>query len=401
MYDWANSAYITVFGAVIGAFFTGSIVPGDEYWGLSRREPCSASSSGLDRFCSCWRCRSSAPWPTTPGRSAATCATSPCWARVFTLLAAFIPEGQVPLFLFVVLVSQFGFVAANVFYDGFLPDIATDDTIDAVSSKGFAYGYLGGGLWLLLALLLITLSSDEAGATLTETLAARISIFGSGVWWVGFSIISLRRLPADDADGNGRPQSESPSTHPIGFARTLSTTRQLRAFPQLLLFVVAFVLYNSGNRDRDRRVRTICRGHARVSSCRRSPWPFSSCSSSRSSVRCCSVRSPNASDRSGPCSSPSWCGHGLAVVAFFLPEGSSAGFLGLGAVVGFVLGGVQALSRSLYGTDDPRGGVGRVLRVLLGVLEAVAVIGPLLFGLDQRRHRLGETADPCPSLHSS
>ena len=51
--------------------------------------------------------------------------------------------------------AQFGFVGANVFYDGFLPDLTTEDTIDKVSSKGFALGYVGGGLYLALSLGLV------------------------------------------------------------------------------------------------------------------------------------------------------------------------------------------------------------------------------------------------------
>ena len=180
MYDWANSAYITIFGAVIGAFFTGTIMPDDRYWGLS----------GEALFSILVGIGSILLMLAMPilGAMADYAEAKKRYLRgfmilgaVFVLITPFMPDGQVPLFLLVVLVGQFGFVAANVFYDGFLPEIASDETIDKVSSRGFALGYLGGGLYLVLALALISFSSDEAGATLTESLAARISIFGSGV----------------------------------------------------------------------------------------------------------------------------------------------------------------------------------------------------------------------------
>ena len=198
MYDWANSAYITIFGAVIGAFFTGTIMPDDRYWGLSGESLFSilVGIGSILLMLAMPVLGAMADYASAKKRYLRNFAFL---GSVFVLITPFVPDGQVPLFLIIVLVGQFGFVAANVFYDGFLPEIATDDTIDKVSSKGFALGYLGGGLYLLLALVLISMSSDDAGATLSESLAARISIFGSGIWWIGFSLFSLARLPADGA----------------------------------------------------------------------------------------------------------------------------------------------------------------------------------------------------------
>ena len=179
MYDWANSAYITIFGAVIGAFFTGTIMQGDTYWGLSGEALFSIliGIGSIVLMLSMPVLGAMADYADSKRRSLRNFAFL---GAIFVLITPFVPDGQVPLFLLVVVVSQFGFVAANVFYDGFLPEIASDDTIDRVSSKGFALGYLGGGLYLLFALVLIFFSSDEPGATLSEALAARIAIFGSG-----------------------------------------------------------------------------------------------------------------------------------------------------------------------------------------------------------------------------
>ncbi|MDJ0923900.1 MAG: MFS transporter [Acidimicrobiia bacterium] len=375
MYDWANSAYITIFGAVIGAFFTGTIMPDDRYWGLSG-EALFSILVGLGSILLMLA------MPVL-GAMADYAEAKKRYLRGFMLLGSafvlitpFIPDGQVPLFLLVTLVGQFGFVAANVFYDGFLPEIASDDTIDKVSSKGFALGYLGGGIYLVFALALIMLSSDEAGASFTESLAARIGIFGSGVWWIGFSVFSLKRLPAD-----GPAPAEQMGLRDyvaIGFGRTVSTTRKLRTFPQLLLFVLAFIVYNSGT------------GTVIAVS---GPYAEDTLNLELETIALAflvvqfiaffgALMFGIIAGRTGPKRAVMitlvvWTG--LAVMAFFLPEGSDVGFLLLAAIVGFVLGGVQALSRSLYGTMIPEEASAEFFG-FFSVFSKLSGIGPLVFG---------------------
>lgn len=375
MYDWANSAYITIFGAVIGAFFTGTIMPDDRYWGLSG-EALFSILVGLGSILLMLAMPILGAMADYAEAKKRYLRAFMIVGAAFVLITPFVPDGQVPLFLLVVLVGQFGFVAANVFYDGFLPEIATDDTIDTVSSKGFAFGYLGGGLYLVFALALISLSSDDAGATLTESLAARISIFGSGLWWIGFSGFSLRRLPAD-----GPAPSEQLGIREyiaVGFGRTVSTTRKLRTFPQLLLFVIAFIIYNSGT------------GTVIAVS---GPYAEDTLNLELETIALAflivqfiaffgALMFGIISQRTGPKRAVMmtlvvWTG--LAVMAFFLPEGSAAGFLLLAAIVGFVLGGVQALSRSLYGTMIPEEASAEFFG-FFSVFSKLSGIGPLVFG---------------------
>lgn len=374
MYDWANSAYITIFGAVIGAFFTGTIVTGDGYWGLSGEALFSilVGIGSIILMLVMPVLGAMADYADSKRRYLRTFAFL---GALFTLVLPFVPAGQVPLFLFVVVIGQLGFVAANVFYDGFLPEIATDDTIDQVSSKGFAYGYLGGGLYLLLALVLIFFSSDEAGATLTEELAARIAIFGSGVWWIVFALVSLARLPADGPGADRRTLGEYAS---IGFERTLATTRKLRRFPQLLLFVIAFIIYNSGT------------GTVIAVS---GPYAEDTLGLELEIIALAflmvqfiaffgALMFGWIATRIGPKSAVMitlvvWTG--LAGMAFFIPEGSNVGFLALASIVGFVLGGVQALSRSLYGSMIPEQASAEFFG-FFSVFSKLSGIGPLVFG---------------------
>ena len=387
MYDWANSAYITIFGAVIGAFFTGTIMPDDRYWNLSGEALFSilVGIGSILLMLAMPVLGAMADYASAKKRYLRNFAFL---GAVFVLITPFIPDGQVPLFLLIVLVGQFGFVGANVFYDGFLPEIATDETIDKVSSKGFAYGYLGGGLFLLFALILISSSSDEAGATLTESLAARISIFGSGLWWIGFSLFSLTRLPAD-----GPPPSEQMTIRDyvsVGFGRTMSTTRKLRTFPQLLTFVIAFIIYNSGT------------GTVIAVS---GPYAEDTLGLELETIALAflivqfiaffgALMFGIISDRVGPKRAVMmtlvvWTG--LAVMAFFLPEGSDGGFLLLAAIVGFVLGGVQALSRSLYGTMIPEEASAEFFG-FFSVFSKLSGIGPLVFGAVSAITDSGRTA---------
>ncbi|MFC2153663.1 MFS transporter [Actinomycetota bacterium] len=386
MYDWANSAYITIFGAVIGAFFTGTIVQGDEYWGLSGEALFSilVGIGSIILMLVMPVLGAMADYADSKKRFLRNFAFV---GALFTLILPFVPDGQVPLFLLVVVIGQFGFVAANVFYDGFLPEIASDDTIDKVSSKGFALGYLGGGLYLLLALVLIFFSSDEAGATLTETLAARIAIFGSGVWWVAFSLFALARLPADGAGSGTRSIGQYAS---IGFARTLATGRKLTKFPQLLLFVVAFIVYNSGT------------GTVIAVS---GPYAEDTLGLELQVIGLAfllvqfiaffgALGFGQLAKRIGPKESVMvslvvWTG--LAVMAYFLPEGSSVGFLALASIVGFVLGGVQALSRSLYGSMIPEEASAEFFG-FYSVFSKLSGIGPLVFGAVSAATGSGRTA---------
>ena len=84
------------------------------------------------------------------------------------------------------IIANVCFGAALVFYNAFLPEITTEDQADKVSSRGFAYGYLGGAILLALNLLLV-LRAEQLG--ISTSLAVRLSLLSAGVWWGGFALI--------------------------------------------------------------------------------------------------------------------------------------------------------------------------------------------------------------------
>src|SRR5205807_2368009 len=83
------------------------------------------------------------------------------------------------------------FGASIVLYNAYLNDITTEDRRDEVSSRGFALGYLGGGL-LLAANLALVAAADGLG--ISNSLAVRLSLFSAGVWWGGFAVITFALL---------------------------------------------------------------------------------------------------------------------------------------------------------------------------------------------------------------
>lgn len=383
MYDWANSAYITTFGAIVAAFFTGVIVPEGGYNGLSGQTLWSGviSIGAIILFI----------WMPVLGAMADYASAKKRFLRGFALVGAvttlavpFVPSGSVLTFLVVVLVTQIGFVAANVFYDGFLPVIATDETIDRVSSKGFAFGYIGGGLYVLLALVLILLSGDGGPTGLSVETASRVGIAGAGIWWLIFTGVALRRLP-EEVDAPRPPDWLEGGPRwlgyaRIGFARTWETTRQLFGFKQLGLFVIAYIFYN----DAVQTVITVSGAYAEETLGLGAAEIIITFLIVQFVAFGGALAFGALSGRVGTkgaiqLSLLVWIG--IAVAAFFLPEGDPVPLYGLAVFVGFVLGGVQALSRSLYGSMIPENASAEFYGFYSVFSKFSAIWGPLVFAI--------------------
>lgn len=130
---------------------------------------------------------------------------------ISTILMFFITPGGHWLAGLLFLVANVAFGASIVFYNSYLPSIASEDQRDSVSSYGWAMGYLGGGLLLLLNLVLF-LFGDKLG--FDGGMVARISLASAGVWWLGFSLITFSRLQPRHAV---RPLPEGESYFTVGF----------------------------------------------------------------------------------------------------------------------------------------------------------------------------------------
>jgi MFS transporter, UMF1 family len=382
MYDWANSAYITTFGAIVAAFFTGVIVPDEGYHGLSGETLWSliVSIGAFVLFLAMPVLGAVADFASVKKRFLVVFAIVGAGT---TILLPLVPDGAVIAFLAVVLITQIGFVAGNVFYDSYLPLISTDETIDRVSSKGYAYGYIGGGLYVLLALFVILLSGDGGLTGLTEEAAARVGIAGAGLWWLLFSVVSLRRLPADqpqhrDQDGWSQPTWVGYAR--IGFSRTVATARKLVGFKHILLFVLAFFFYN----DAINTVIVVTGAYAEDTLGLSTTEIIVTFLIVQFVAFFGALLFGSVADRIG--TKPAilvtlaiWIG--VAIAGYYLPEGQAMPLYVLGAVVGLVLGGAQALSRSLYGSMIPEAASAEFYGFFTVFSKFSAIWGPLVFAV--------------------
>lgn len=138
------------------------------------------------------------------------------------------------------IVANLAFGAALVFYNSYLPDIASEDERDRVSSYGWAMGYIGGGLLLALNLAFFKFS-EELGVP--ESLSVRINLASAGIWWLGFSFLTWGRLKPRHA-ARALPPKETYVS--VGFKQLGHTFRELKHFPETLKFLLAYFLYNDG-----------------------------------------------------------------------------------------------------------------------------------------------------------
>jgi len=381
MYDWANSAYITTAGAIIAAFFTGEIVSDQGWHGLSGETLWAwvVSAGALLLFLAMPVLGAVADFSAAKRRYLRAFAF---FGAATTVVLATVPANSVVAFLGVFLLTNIGFVGANVFYDGFLPDISTDATIDRVSSKGYAFGYIGGGLYVALAFVAISLTKNDLGDV--RPAMVRLAIAGAGVWWVGWSLYCLRLLP-DSGEAQPLPAelagvSTVVAYARIGFGRTMATARKLLGFKQLLLFVIAYMIYNDGTQT----VINVSGAYAEDTLGLDTTQIIVAFLIVQFIAFGGALWFGYLSDRIGPKRSilialVVWTG--IAIGGYFLPEGNAVPLYLLAVVIGFVLGGVQALSRSLYGSMIPEEASAEFFGFFTVFSKFSAIWGPLLFGI--------------------
>lgn len=270
--------------------------------------------------------------------------------------------------LFVVANVAFG--ASMVVYNSFLPEIAPPEERDSVSSKGWGLGYLGGGLALALNLVLFA----KAGALgISESMAARINLASAGVWWAGFTIIPLLRLRNRDR--------VIVASHGVGgsFLQFWNTLRGMRAYPQTLLFLIAYLLYN----DAVQAVIALS-GQFGVDELK---IPMSTLALAILMVQFLAFAGALLFNlvAKGIGTKPAivvslfiWTG---VLVGVYLFVRTTLHFFVMAAVVAIVLGGTQALSRSLFSQMIPKGREAEYFSLYEIGDKGTSWMAPLFFGL--------------------
>lgn len=245
------------------------------------------------------------------------------------------------------IIACVGFWGSLVFYNSFLPEIAAPQDRDRISAKGFAYGYIGSVLLQIICFIFIFFPGILGGfesETEASTIQFRFSFLLVGLWWWGFGQYSLRRLPRPAPAGTGDLQHAVLSK---GYKELQKVINQLRHLPPLKRFLFAFFFYNMG-------VQTVMLVAALYG---KSELQIPTNNLIIAILIIQLIAIPGAytiswlSSRIGNIRTLMtvvviWIG--LCVTGYLLPVGGIYEFYGLAAAVGFVMGGIQSLSRSTY-----------------------------------------------------
>lgn len=387
-YDWANSAYITTTATVIIGPYLTSLANNAACPDLAPGAVCQTPVMLLGIF------------PVLPG------ALHPFLATLSTIISAVLllfvgalvdrsphPHrwlagsawigaiaGSLMFFLqgdnwqlgaWLMIIGAFSFGASVVVYDSILVRIAGPDERDRVSSRGWAFGYVGGGT-LLVANFLLMSFYDQLG--ITYEMAIRLSLLSAGLWWGAFTIIpvlGLRKLPKEVP---AEVSAENP------FAQLAHTFAEMKQYPQTLLFLLAFLFYNDG-------IQTVI-----VSSSLYAQFELGFTSDKvmltflvtqfvavAGALAFGKVAGRLGAKKTVLGGIVIWLG--VVAVGFLLPSGIFGALIGLGAAIGLVMGGTQALSRSMYSQLIPLGKESEYFSFYQAMERGTSWLGTLTFAL--------------------
>ena len=270
------------------------------------------------------------------------------------------------------LIANVAFGASNVLYNSFLNDIAPPEERDDVASKGWGIGYLGGGLALVLNLALFFKASSLG---ISEALATRINLMSAGAWWALFSIIPMMRIR------NRQPLVSSAGKGVLfgPFAQFFRTVRGMRAYPQTLTFLIAYLLFNDA-------VQAVIALAGQFGS-DELKIPMSTLAlvillvqfeAFAGSFLFNWVAKAIGAKRAIIVSLVIWTG---ALVSVYVSIKTTLQFFIMAGVIAIVLGGTQALSRSLYSLMIPKGKEAEYFSVYEISDKGTSWMAPLFFGL--------------------
>jgi UMF1 family MFS transporter len=250
MYDWANSAFFTtVVGSLFGPYLTrlAQAAVGDNGVVLNLGFLGSVTAKSLSTFAVSVSVFSQVFILPVLGSIADYSHLKKRLMAVFcyiavtaTCLLYFVAGNLYLMGALLFIIANISYGASVVFYNAFLPEITTEDQRDKVSSRGFALGYLGGGLLLALNFVFVAIAPRLGIST---GMAVRLSLLSAGLWWGGFAIITFKRLKTRAA---GREMQAGKSFLTIGFSELGQTFRELIRLRHTLQYLIGYLLYNDG-----------------------------------------------------------------------------------------------------------------------------------------------------------
>lgn len=240
-----------------------------------------------------------------------------------------------------------------VFYNAFLSDITTEDQRDKVSARGYALGYVGGSVMLVVNLLLLNFHETLG---ITQGMAVRICLAAAALWWGGFAIITFVTLKSN---GVAKERPADKNFVAIAFSEIGQTLREFIKLKHTLLFLIAYLFYNDGIQTVIYQASVFVEQELFIAKGLPANPIFLVMLFLETQI-CAFVGAlfwERVSRKIGTkptiLLSLAWWA-GVVIYAYgFLTEASQAWYLG--AAIGFVIGGTQSLSRSLYSQMIPHG----------------------------------------------
>ncbi len=265
-----------------------------------------------------------------------------------------------------------GFAGANIFYESLLPHIAKKDDIDQVSTRGYALGYVGGGI--LLVINVLWFMQPDSFFMPDGGFALRASFFSVAVWWAIFSIPLFRNVPEPPVV---QVADEQVNVVSAGFKRLAHTFRQITRYRQLLIFLIAFWIYNDGIGTiikmataygdeigidlTDMVIALIITQFVGIPFSFGFGWLARRLGTKRSILLALVVYTL------------------ISIAGYFMT--TSTHFYILAFAVGMVQGGSQALSRSLYGAMVPKSQSAEFFGFFSTSSKFAGILGPLIFAV--------------------
>jgi UMF1 family MFS transporter len=380
MYDWANSAMVTLIVTAVFPIYYKSVLAA----GLP--DAVATFRFGIATTVALAISAIVSPFLGTVADFAAAKKRYLGWflalGVVTTGLMFFLQQGMWAAALVLFMLANVGANGSFVFYDALLPHVASRDEVDRVSTAGYALGYVGGGLLLVLALGLIMAPATfglPAGEGLTPgqaTLPTRITFLLTAGWWAVFALPLFRLVPEP-------PAVPHPPGRSLGglmgdsFRQIGETLRHLRTYRQAFLLLVAFLIYNDGI-GTIIRMATIYGEEKHLS---RTIMIGAIAAVQFIGIPCAFLFGRLA----GRIGAKTAILLGLAVyvgisiLAYYMT--TPVHFILLACLVGTVQGGTQALSRSLFATLIPSQNSGEFFGFFSVFEKFAGIIGPLFFAL--------------------
>lgn len=370
LYDWANSAFATTMIAAVLPIYYLEVA-------ASGLDPNTASSYwGLTQTASMLLVAVLAP---VLGSIADYTAAKSTFLRWFTwmgilssFLFVFVGSGDYVWASLLFILGAVGYTGGGSFYDAMLPALEPDEAKrDYLSSKGYAYGYFGGGLLLILDLAMI----QKPGLLgLPDSLAGtRLAFASVAVWWFVFSLPLFRHFP-DGASGRGLTLRRYAA---IGFHKSRQTFLQLHRYPELLKYLLAYWFFNDGINT----VITMATSYGKAIGIGTSHLITALVITQFVGIPFTLLFGRIAERLGSKASLYMTLSVYLLIVLLGYFMKNAAHFYLLAGMVGFVQGGSQAVARSLFSRLIPAGRESEYYGFLSVSGKFSSMVGPAVFGL--------------------